>query len=177
MAAEPAPIWTPADADVAQAQVTAFAAAASGRGYAGSTYLDLWRWSTANIDEFWAAVWEFFQVRSETPYDAVRLGSGIPGGRWFPGARLSYPEHILRGRVDDDVAIIDVREGEDGGADGVPDEVIQMSTIPRTLTGKRLEIPVKRILQGTSPADVVDPGTVDPPGGLAPFVHYARAAV
>ena len=59
-------------------------------------------------------------MRSETPYDAVRLGSRMPGVRWFPGARLSYPEHILRGRVDDDVAIIDVREGDDGGVGGVP---------------------------------------------------------
>jgi acetoacetyl-CoA synthetase len=52
-----------------------------------------------------------------------------------------------------------------------------MPSIPRTLTGKRLEIPVKRILQGARPADVVDPGTVDPPGGLQSFLRYARAAV
>ena len=57
----------------------------------------------------------------------------------------------------------------------VPDEVIQMPTIPRTLTGKKLEIPVKRILQGARPADVVDPGTVDPPGGLQRFAHAKSA--
>ena len=118
MDAEPAPIWTPTAADVAQAQVTAFAAAARERGYAGSTYLDLWRWSIAHLDEFWAAVWEFFDVRAETPYEAVRLGSRMPGVRWFPGARLSYPEHVLRGRADDDVAIIDMREGADGAPIG-----------------------------------------------------------
>ena len=118
MDAEPAPIWTPTAADVAQAQVTAFAAAARERGYAGSTYLDLWRWSIAHLDEFWAAVWEFFDVRAETPYEAVRLGSRMPGVRWFPGARLSYPEHVLRGRADDDVAIVDVREGMDGAPTG-----------------------------------------------------------
>ena len=58
----------------------------------------------------------------------------------------------------------------------VPDEMIQMPAIPHTLTGKKLEVPVKRILQGARPADVVDPGTVDPPGGLRPFVRYARTA-
>jgi acetoacetyl-CoA synthetase len=29
----------------------------------------------------------------------------MPGADWFPGARLSYAEHVFRGRADDDVAI------------------------------------------------------------------------
>ena len=29
----------------------------------------------------------------------------MPGARWFAGATLSYPEHVLRGHDDDDVAI------------------------------------------------------------------------
>ncbi len=29
----------------------------------------------------------------------------MPGADWFPGARLSYAEHVFRGRDDDDVAI------------------------------------------------------------------------
>jgi len=98
--------------------VTSFAEAARGRGHTGATYLDLWHWSTAHLDEFWAAVWEFFDVRAETPYTAVRHGSRMPDVQWFPGARLSYPEHLLRGRADDDVALVDVREGAEGAPIG-----------------------------------------------------------
>ena len=36
----------------------------------------------------------------------------------------------------------------------VPDDIVAVPTIPRTLTGKRLEVPVKRILLGADPDDV-----------------------
>ena len=43
----------------------------------------------------------------------------------------------------------------------VPDEVIQVPGIPHTRTGKKLEIPVKRLLQGASRSTVVNPDSVD----------------
>jgi acetoacetyl-CoA synthetase len=56
----------------------------------------------------------------------------------------------------------------------VPDEVHAVPAVPRTLSGKKLEVPVKRILLG-QPADVVaskdalaDPGALDWYRGLRP---------
>lgn len=43
----------------------------------------------------------------------------------------------------------------------VPDEVIEVPGIPHTLTGKRIEVPVKRLLQGTELAKAVNPGSID----------------
>ncbi|MFI1800242.1 acetoacetate--CoA ligase [Streptomyces sp. NPDC020379] len=43
----------------------------------------------------------------------------------------------------------------------VPDEVIEVTGIPHTLTGKRIEVPVKRLLQGTPLEKAVNPGSVD----------------
>ncbi|MGW1077366.1 acetoacetate--CoA ligase [Streptomyces sp. NPDC002537] len=43
----------------------------------------------------------------------------------------------------------------------VPDEVIEVAAIPHTLTGKRIEVPVKRLLQGTPLEKAVNPGSVD----------------
>jgi acetoacetyl-CoA synthetase len=43
----------------------------------------------------------------------------------------------------------------------VPDEVIEIPAVPHTLTGKRLEVPVKRLLQGTGLDKAVNPGSVD----------------
>ena len=42
----------------------------------------------------------------------------------------------------------------------VPDEIVGVAAVPRTLTGKKLEVPVKRILQGADPAKVASPGAV-----------------
>lgn len=57
----------------------------------------------------------------------------------------------------------------------VPDEVIVVPGIPRTMTGKRLEIPIKRILQGAKPSDVLTPSAVDRPDLLDVFADHARA--
>jgi acetoacetyl-CoA synthetase len=57
----------------------------------------------------------------------------------------------------------------------VPDDVIEVPAIPRSLTGKRLEVPVKRILQGASPGDACAPGSLQDPGALDAFVSLASA--
>jgi acetoacetyl-CoA synthetase len=54
----------------------------------------------------------------------------------------------------------------------VPDEIIAVPAIPHTRTGKKLEIPVKRILQGGGPSQIVDAGAVDNPDALAWFAAY-----
>ncbi|MGW2402179.1 acetoacetate--CoA ligase [Kitasatospora sp. NPDC001664] len=43
----------------------------------------------------------------------------------------------------------------------VPDEVIAVEGLPHTLTGKRIEVPVKRLLAGTPLDQAVNPGSVD----------------
>ncbi|GAB7066645.1 acetoacetate--CoA ligase [Mycolicibacterium hodleri] len=56
----------------------------------------------------------------------------------------------------------------------VPDDVIAVPGIPRTMTGKRLEIPIKRILLGAKASDVLTPSAVDRPELLAEFEGHAR---
>ncbi|GAB4078353.1 acetyl-coenzyme A synthetase N-terminal domain-containing protein [Nostocoides australiense] len=57
----------------------------------------------------------------------------------------------------------------------VPDEVIFTSALPHTMTGKRMEVPVKRLLQGVPLDQAVNPSAVDDPGALDQFVALARA--
>jgi acetoacetyl-CoA synthetase len=54
----------------------------------------------------------------------------------------------------------------------VPDEVVVVPAIPHTGTGKKLEVPVKRVLQGAEPDTAADPGSVDDPGLLRWFEQY-----
>ncbi|MCM4078832.1 AMP-binding protein [Paractinoplanes hotanensis] len=57
----------------------------------------------------------------------------------------------------------------------VPDDVILVPSLPHTRTGKRLEVPVKRILQGADPERVIDRGAVDDAGALDTLIAAARA--
>jgi acetoacetyl-CoA synthetase len=51
-----------------------------------------------------------------------------------------------------------------------------IDAVPRTLTGKKLEVPVKRILVGVAPDAAVSRDAVLDPDALAPFVDLARVA-
>ena len=55
----------------------------------------------------------------------------------------------------------------------VPDEVIFVSVLPRTLSGKRLEVPVKRILQGVNIDEAANANSVDRPEALRWFADFA----
>ena len=57
----------------------------------------------------------------------------------------------------------------------VPDEIIEVPAVPRTLSGKKLEIPVKRILGGTPAAEAAAKGALADTEALAPFEALARA--
>ncbi|MBF9069885.1 acetoacetate--CoA ligase [Streptacidiphilus fuscans] len=56
----------------------------------------------------------------------------------------------------------------------VPDEIIAVPALPHTLTGKRIEVPIKRILGGTPLAQAVNPGSIDNPDALRIFEQYRR---
>ena len=68
-------------------------------------YDALWRWSVDDLEGFWAAVWDFFEIRAHVPYERVLGSREMPGAEWFPGARLNFAEHMLVGD-DNSVAIV-----------------------------------------------------------------------
>ena len=57
----------------------------------------------------------------------------------------------------------------------LPDEIVVMRGIPHTRTGKKLEVPVKRLLQGAAIVDVVDLGAVDDATLLEEYARYAAS--
>jgi acetoacetyl-CoA synthetase len=56
----------------------------------------------------------------------------------------------------------------------VPDEIVTVPAVPHTRTGKKLELPVKRLLQGATLAEAVDVNAADDPDVLAFFETFAR---
>ena len=55
----------------------------------------------------------------------------------------------------------------------VPDTIEALPVIPTTLTGKKLELPVKKILTGTPLAEVVSPDALANPASIEPVAEYA----
>ena len=58
----------------------------------------------------------------------------------------------------------------------LPDEIVVMAGIPHTKTGKKLEVPVKRLIQGARLDEVADLGAVDDPALLEDYARFARGA-
>ncbi|HEY9251115.1 MAG TPA: acetoacetate--CoA ligase [Nocardioides sp.] len=89
-------VWTPPADVLSTSRVGEFLAwLARERDLEMTTHEELWRWSVTDLDGFWSAVWEFFEVRAHAPYDTVLASREMPGARWFPGALLNYAEHAL----------------------------------------------------------------------------------
>jgi acetoacetyl-CoA synthetase len=76
--------------------------------------------------------------------------------------------------LDEDlVKAIRTRIREDCSPRHVPDEIHEVAEVPRTLSGKVLEVPVKRILMGSSPDDVASRDSLANPASLDVFADLA----
>lgn len=110
-----APLWEPTEQDRERAEMTRFMRWAGERtGRAFADYGELWEWSVSEIEEFWAAVWEYCGVRASAPYEQVLTDRGsrqMPGARWFAGSELNYAENMLmRERDPNAVAVMHASE-------------------------------------------------------------------
>ncbi len=56
----------------------------------------------------------------------------------------------------------------------VPDFIYALASIPKTLSGKKLEVPVKKILSGAAPESVISVEALQDPAALTPFVRLSR---
>ena len=84
------------------------------------------------------------------------------------------------GAVLDDAVIerIKARVRKDLSARHVPNDIFAIPEVPRTLNGKKLEVPIKRLLLGEPIDKVVNRDSMSNPGSLTWFVDFAarRAA-
>src|SRR5215211_7784492 len=97
-------LWTPSDPDASE-----MARFMRARGL--SDYDELWRWSVEDLDAFWGALWDWFEI--DSPYERVLGGREMPGAEWFPGASLSYAEELFRTARPGEVAIVHASESSE----------------------------------------------------------------
>jgi acetoacetyl-CoA synthetase len=104
--------------------------------------------------------------------DALIVNLDLSGGGFFMPLFVTLAEgavldDALRGKVAD-------RLRSEYTARHVPDKIIAVPAIPVTLTGKKLEVPVRKILLGASPDDVANRDAMANPQSLDAFAEYAR---
>ena len=89
-------LWQPDDQTIREAKLTAFIAFVSdSRGVDVETYDDLWAWSVECLEDFWAALWDYFEVGDRSSGDVVLLERKMPGAKWFPEAQVNFAQFIL----------------------------------------------------------------------------------
>jgi acetoacetyl-CoA synthetase len=76
------------------------------RGFA--QYADLWRWSVEDLEGFWGALWERFELGPRP--ERVLGNREMPGAEWFPGGRLNYAERLFRSARPGATAIVHASE-------------------------------------------------------------------
>ncbi len=115
--------------------------------------------------EFYRVVEGFDEVADSLVVDTGRLGA--------EGRLILYVVPAAGGELNDDLAgRIRAALRAQLSPRHVPDEIHQVPGIPRTLSGKKLEVPVRKILLGTAPERAVDPNALANPEVLT---HFGRS--
>lgn len=117
---------------------------------------------------------DIYEVVERLPEIRESLVIGLEepdGGYWMP-----LFVHLAPGAALDDDLRSRIKRAirEQLSPRHVPDEIIEVPGVPHTLTGKRIEVPVKRLLQGTALTKAVNPGSVDDLELLRFYEHLAR---
>jgi acetoacetyl-CoA synthetase len=100
--------------------------------------------------------------------DALVVDVPREGRDWMPLFVV-----LREGASLDDALIGEIRRRirEDCSPRHVPDDIRQIDEVPRTLSGKVLEVPVKRILMGTPPEAAASRESLANPDALDYFIH------
>ena len=119
--------------------------------------------------EFYRVVEGFGEIGDSLVVDTGRLGA--------EGRLILYVVPAAGGELDDDLAgRLRAALRSQLSPRHVPDEIHQVPGIPRTLSGKKLEVPVRKILLGTEPERAADPNALANPEVLAYFSGTGRSA-
>ena len=103
--------------------------------------------------------------------DSLIVCLDLSGGRFFMPLFVRLKEGLV---LDEALAAkIAATLREDASPRHVPDRIYQVPSIPCTLTGKKMEVPVRRILMGWAPEKAASRDAMMDPAALEWFVRFA----
>jgi acetoacetyl-CoA synthetase len=104
-------LWEPPAELVERARMTEFMRwLERERGLRFAGYHELWQWSVDDLEAFWAAIWDFFEVRADGDCERVLSSREMPGAEWFASTSLNYAEHVFAGKDEAEPAILHASE-------------------------------------------------------------------
>ncbi|GAB6255220.1 acetoacetate--CoA ligase [Peribacillus frigoritolerans] len=99
-------IWEPTKEQIEQTVLTQYVKwLKEKKGLTFHDYHELWKWSVDELEEFWASIWDYCDVKAARKYDRVLAEQSMPGAKWFEGARLNYAENALWNEQEEKTAI------------------------------------------------------------------------
>ena len=105
--------------------------------------------------------------------DALIVNLDLPGGKFFMPLFVKLADCI---KLDERVAdAIRAKLRSEYSPRHVPDKIYQVEAIPHTLTGKKMEVPVRRILMGVPLEKAANRDAAANPHALDYFVNYVKA--
>ncbi len=116
--------------------------------------------------EFYAVV-ESFEEVADSLVVHLEDPSGGPGELWLFVVADGGVDEQLRARLTDALR-------RELSPRHVPDRIVAVPAVPRTLSGKKLEVPVKRVLSGLDPSDALSLSSVANPESLEAFLELRR---
>jgi acetoacetyl-CoA synthetase len=117
---------------------------------------------------------EIYRVVEDIPevIDSLVVGLERPGGDYYmplfvvlkPGTEL---DDALNTKIRDKIR-------SSLSPHHVPDEVIAIAEVPRTLNGKKLEVPIKKLFMGVPPERAISVDSMSNPQAMQYFIEFAR---
>lgn len=105
--AAPALLWSPTPERIARSQLKRYMDwLARERGRKFADYDALYRWSVTEVEDFWASLWDYFEIRAHKPYEKILGRRNMPGAEWFTGAELNFADQVFRHATDKKPAIL-----------------------------------------------------------------------
>jgi acetoacetyl-CoA synthetase len=107
--------------------------------------------------------------------DSLVIGVERPGGGYYMPLFVVLREGHAEGRLEEALAnMIKEKIRSKLSPRHVPDEIFAIREVPRTLNGKKLEVPVKKILMGVPVEKAANPDGMSNPQSIQYFVDFAR---
>lgn len=117
---------------------------------------------------------EIYRVVEDIPevMDSLIVGVELPGGKYYMPLFVVLREGVeltdeLTQRIKDALR-------KNVSPHHVPDEVFAIPEVPRTLSGKKLEVPIKKILMGIPPEKAVSVDAMGNPQSIQHFTHLVE---
>lgn len=117
---------------------------------------------------------EIYRVVESFPevLDSLVVGVELPGGKYYMPLFVVLREGVM---LDDNLkARIKEQLRRNVSPHHVPDEILEVKDVPRTLSGKKLEVPVKKLFLGMPIEKAVSVDAMANPQAIQYFIDFAK---